>query len=108
MGKMIMEMINSTRPCIATVMMKIERTNEELDKMYEESGMKISRASFYGNYRYYHERREVPAKWHMFGQETEEDSNGNIQYPIAIVELEDGTVKTVCAEDVKFIKEENK
>ena len=117
----------TTRPCIAIVYFKTERTDEELQGLFKNELVKI-----YGGHRdycdyevvidtqsreykqfcekckTYWEKREVKAQWHMFAQETEEDSNGNIQYPVAIIELEDGTVKSVSAENIKFIKEEDK
>lgn len=117
-----MEVINSTRPCIARISVRVERTDEELQKLFRDAVSKTYGAPYpnitidtqskeYQDFcrtnRAYWEKREVRAEWHMFGQETEEDSNGNIQYPIAVIELEDGTVKTVSADNIKFIKEDS-
>lgn len=117
---MEMRLINGTRPCIATINFRVERTDKELQKLYKDK-----MAEYYGvtdievdtnSDEYHHfcranssycEKREVEAEWHMFAQETEEDSNGNIQYPVAIIELEDGTVKSVSADNIRFIKEED-
>ena len=110
MAGMTMQIIMGTRPCMAMVHFKKERTDEELAEMYQKLGYVPTDNIHYLRYcrdnRYYYETREVKAEWHTFAQETEEDDNGNIQYPVAVIELEDGTVKSVPAENIKFIKEE--
>lgn len=45
---------------------------------------------------------EVPAYFHQFGQSFIEFTSGPGLYPIAIIELEDGSVKIVDADSIKF------
>ena len=110
-------MIHGTRPCIAILNIQVVRTDEELMELAKEShgfaGIDVTIDTnshmwkeFCRTNGAYWKKREVKAEWHMFVQETEEDENGNIQYPMAIIELEDGTVHTVNATDIKFIDKE--
>lgn len=41
--------------------------------------------------------------FHQWGINCSESTGGNIQWTVAIVELEDGSIIMPCADDVKFI-----
>lgn len=51
-----------------------------------------------------HTKKAKGLAWfHQFGQDHEEFENGPGNYPIAIIELDNGEVKVILAQDIKFL-----
>lgn len=59
------------------------------------------------DYRKRQGERDTPAIWHQWGCNYEEFDSGPGNYSTAIIELPDGTIKNVPADDIRFLDKPN-
>lgn len=94
------------RECTVITPIKIVRTDEELEDMwnsgtYYKQDM-YTRAKFFRDNREYWIKREVHGMFHQWGVDFEEFDSGPGNYTVAIVELDDGTIVTPTTTNIKF------